>query len=89
MAIQCKISRTEESAIILRGSVRDLVNDTVNLVSEIHRTLQEDDPKTAEFYRGCISMLVNDPTEKMWNRHGMSDEGRTKISFTLPENGGK
>jgi len=88
MAIQCKISRTEESTIILRGSVYDLVNDTVNLLSEIHRTLQEDDSKMAAFYKGAISMLVNDPTEKMWNRHGMSDEGRTKISITLPENGG-
>ena len=87
MAIQCKISMTEESSIFLRGSVYDLVNDTANLISEIHRTLQEDDPKIAEFYRGAISMLVMDKT--MWNRQGMSDEGRTKISFTLPENGGK
>lgn len=87
MAIQCNVSRTEESTIILRGNVYDLVNDTANLISEIHRTLQEDDPKIAEFYRGAISMLVMDKT--MWNRQGMSDEGRTKISFTLPENGGK
>lgn len=85
MAIQCKISRNEESSILLRGSASELVNDTVNFISEIHQALQENDPKIAEFYRDCIAMLVNDPDKKMWNRQGISDEGRTKISFKLPE----
>lgn len=89
MAIQCKISRTEESTITLCGSTHELINDTVNLISEIHHILQEDEPKLAEFYRGAITMLVNDPSNRMWNRQGMFDEGRTKISFAFPENGGK
>ena len=85
MAMKCDVSG-EMIQIIAQGSVRDMVSDTMHIISSIYSDLLDSNEVQAKFFKYAMTHAVNDANSPLWVPR-KKDEGDLSIHIPLSPDG--
>jgi hypothetical protein len=82
--LKVEIGNNEHSCLEFRGSLRDAVNHSVNIINTIHKQYAEENRIMAELFKAYVIALVGDPKSPVWELHKQED-GIKSVEIKIPD----
>ena len=74
----------KDCRIEFKGSIRDAVNHTANIVRSMYERYREDEPVMAELFKIGVTLLIGDDNSPVWKDEEEKD-GIKSVEINLPE----